>query len=115
MNMIFRKLTLFCLLLFVCSAGTQLRAQATLEWVHPSPQGNMLRAATLTAEGDLIATGNYGTVLRSADGGVSWENTMFGLTDTVGQRRQLDQCFHGSKRHSQRLFRGGCAEYLDRR
>ena len=63
--------------------AAEVGAQTTLSWQHPVPQGNMLMSVHAISDGSLIATGQYGTVLRSTDGGAHWNNTMFGLTDNV--------------------------------
>jgi photosystem II stability/assembly factor-like uncharacterized protein len=41
-------------------------------WLNPLPQGNTLNSVYFTSENIGYAVGNYGTVLRTIDGGTNW-------------------------------------------
>jgi photosystem II stability/assembly factor-like uncharacterized protein len=52
------------------------------EWANPRPQGNTLTA--LASAGDTVyAAGGFGTLLRSADGGQSWQGLAPALTEDL--------------------------------
>ena len=56
------------------------KAQLDYKWQNPLPQGNGLRSVVFTDENTGIAVGYYGTILRTADGGVSWDIQSSGTT-----------------------------------
>ena len=70
-----------CLAVTLITAATH-PASAAFEfsWGNPTPQGNPIRA--LVMENDLVGTavGDFGTTLRTTDGGVTWTD----LTDLGG-------------------------------
>ena len=61
-------LNLFSLLLFPCSLLSQ-----DWQWQNPLPQGNSLTDIKILDESTAIAVGSVGTVLRTIDGGTSWQ------------------------------------------
>jgi len=57
--------------------------QTSWQWVNPLPQGNLLNAVyTISAE-TAVAVGEVGTILRTTDGGVTWqvEHSVAGIQD----------------------------------
>ena len=58
-------------------------------WGNPQPQGNQLNAIDF-AGGSGFAAGNFGTLLKTTDGGVSWAGISTGITDDLQQVRVLD-------------------------
>jgi photosystem II stability/assembly factor-like uncharacterized protein len=59
-------------------------------WGNPQPQGNTLRA--IEFEGSLgFAGGDFGTLLRSGDGGTSWTGVRTGTTASLGHISIADQ------------------------
>jgi photosystem II stability/assembly factor-like uncharacterized protein len=58
-------------------------------WANPVPQGQTLWAADL--EGDVgYAAGNFGTLLRTTDGGVTWSGLETGLTANLRHVSVID-------------------------
>jgi len=47
-------------------------AQADWSWQNPLPQGNTLQGVSFSDDNNGIAVGNYGTIIRTEDGGNSW-------------------------------------------
>ncbi len=61
-----------------------LRAQQTSwQWVNPLPQGNLLNAVYTISPETAVAVGEMGTILRTTDGGVTWqvEHSVAGIED----------------------------------
>ena len=58
-------------------------------WGAPRPQGNELRAIDF-AGGRGYAVGEFGTVLRTDDGGVNWAGVRTALTDDLTKLRVID-------------------------
>src|SRR3954451_11336308 len=57
-------------------------------WGTPQPQGNTLRSLDLIgARG--YAAGDFGTVLRTDDGGSSWSGLQTGVTVNLGRVRMV--------------------------
>ncbi len=58
-------------------------------WSSPVPQGNTIRA--LTFAGSIgYAGGEFGTLLRSSDGGLSWTGLATGVTDEISDLGAVD-------------------------
>jgi len=58
-------------------------------WGNPQPQGNQLNAIDF-AGGTGFAAGNFGTLLKTADGGASWTGISTGITGDLQQVRVLN-------------------------
>ena len=58
-------------------------------WGNPQPQGNTLNAIEF-AGGRGYAAGNFGTVLRTDNGGLNWSGVATGVTLDLTQIRALD-------------------------
>ena len=60
------------------SSGAQWR------WQNPLPQGNNLRAASLVNANTGTLVGDYGTIVRTTDGGNNWTIQSSGTTKLCG-------------------------------
>ncbi|MEZ4649473.1 MAG: T9SS type A sorting domain-containing protein [Candidatus Eisenbacteria bacterium] len=71
------RLPVLVTLAITLSAAQDASAALQFSWGNPTPQGNPIRA--LVMEDDLVGTavGDFGTTLRTTDGGVTWTD----LTD----------------------------------
>jgi photosystem II stability/assembly factor-like uncharacterized protein len=58
-------------------------------WGNPLPQGNELRAIDF-AGGRGYAVGEFGTVLRTDDGGTNWSGIRTGITDELNRLEVVD-------------------------
>ena len=58
-------------------------------WGNPQPQGNTLRAVEF-AGGVGYAAGDFGTLLRTADGGQTWTGIATGITADLSRIRAVD-------------------------
>ncbi|MFQ5770455.1 MAG: WD40/YVTN/BNR-like repeat-containing protein, partial [bacterium] len=69
------KKTLFhCLVVFLLGFGLVIRVfSQTWEWINPLPQGNTLRAVKFIDAGTAVAVGDAATVMRTTDGGETWD------------------------------------------
>ena len=56
-------------------------AQSGWFWQNPLPQGNPLLAAAALDANTVVAVGDFGTILRSTDGGASWTLQSSGTTN----------------------------------
>src|SRR5262249_1317752 len=52
-------------------------------WQNPRPQGNNLRGASFTDANTGTVVGEYGTIVRTTDGGNSWTIQASGTTQTL--------------------------------
>src|SRR5262249_33129424 len=52
-------------------------------WQNPLPQGNTLRGASFVDANSGTAVGDYGTIVRTTDGGNSWTIQSSGTTQTL--------------------------------
>src|SRR5437764_13530954 len=52
-------------------------------WQNPLPQGNNLRGASFVDADTGTAVGEYGTIVRTTDGGNSWTVQASGTTQTL--------------------------------
>ena len=52
-------------------------------WQNPLPQGNNLRDATLVNANTGTLVGDYGTIVRTTDGGNNWSVQSSGTTETL--------------------------------
>ena len=50
------------------------------QWLNPKPQGNTLNAMDFVNDNTGYSVGNYGTVLKTTDNGVSWNNLNSGVS-----------------------------------
>src|SRR5258707_9438478 len=55
-------------------------AQSGWFWQNPLPQGNPLRAVSFVDANTGTAVGDYGTILRTTDGGATWTLQTSGTT-----------------------------------
>ncbi len=69
MNVLFRVFVSFGMVVFGPSASF---AQSGWFWQNPLPQGNHLRAVAVSDSQIATAVGDYGTILRTSDGGATW-------------------------------------------
>lgn len=78
------------------------------QWGNPLPQGNTLRAMSF-AGNDGYAAGDFGTLLRTSDGGTSWSGLLSGTyTDlTIVQAIDADAVFAGGGCVGRRSDDGG--------
>lgn len=64
---------LLILSVFALILAPSLRAQQTAwGWVNPLPQGNILNSIWAVSQDTLYSVGDYGTVIRSMNGGTTW-------------------------------------------
>jgi photosystem II stability/assembly factor-like uncharacterized protein len=56
-------------------------AQEGWFWQNPLPQGNYLNDVQCLDSNIYTAVGDFGTILRTTNGGVTWENLRSGITD----------------------------------
>jgi photosystem II stability/assembly factor-like uncharacterized protein len=69
------KNTLLFLFTFLVFCNTHIFSQFNgFEWLNPKPQGNQLNDIGFFNSTDGIAIGNYGTLLKTTNAGVSWEH-----------------------------------------
>jgi hypothetical protein len=52
-------------------------------WQNPLPQGNTLNAVDFVSPSIGWAVGYYGTILRTTDGGTTWNSQTSGTTDNL--------------------------------
>ncbi|MDQ3936332.1 MAG: hypothetical protein M3340_17065 [Actinomycetota bacterium] len=71
------------------AAAPVMTSHSGWSWGNPRPQGNELRALDF-AGGRGYAVGEFGTVLRTDDGGTNWVGVRTGLVDELSRLRVLD-------------------------
>jgi photosystem II stability/assembly factor-like uncharacterized protein len=49
-----------------------LTGQTSWQWLNPLPQGNLLNGITEIGQDTLFAAGDYGTIIKSTNGGATW-------------------------------------------
>jgi photosystem II stability/assembly factor-like uncharacterized protein len=64
-------------------------SQSGWTWGSPRPQGNELRAVEFAA-GTGYAAGEFGTILRTDDGGANWAGVRSGLIDELNKLEVVD-------------------------
>jgi photosystem II stability/assembly factor-like uncharacterized protein len=64
-------------------------SQSGWTWGSPTPQGNRLAAIDF-AGGRGYAVGEFGTIIRTDDGGANWSGVRTGLTDDLTELRVID-------------------------
>ena len=69
--------------------GTVGVGQSGWLWGNPQPQGNTLRAVEF-AGGTGYAAGDFGTLLRTADNGVTWQGIPTGIIGNLTRIRAVD-------------------------
>ncbi|NQT26967.1 T9SS type A sorting domain-containing protein [candidate division KSB1 bacterium] len=65
-----KRITFFLLFYFFFSVN--LKAQEGWFWQNPLPQGNTLQGVSFSDANNGTAVGNYGTIIRTTDGGNNW-------------------------------------------
>lgn len=65
-------LNLIVLVIFVFNASVYSQLNDNWMWLNPSPQGNSLSSVDFVDNNLGYAAGNYGTLLKTTNGGVSW-------------------------------------------
>ena len=70
-----------CVLITLMLSSVFAFAQWT--WLSPIPPGNSLRSVYFTDLNTGYAVGNYGTILKTSDGGDSWTVLTSGTTHTL--------------------------------
>ena len=63
------------LLIILVSAPGIFAQQTSWQWVNPLPQGNILNGVWNISADTVIAVGDFGTVLKSTNGGRTWQVT----------------------------------------
>ncbi len=58
-------------------------SRAQWRWQNPLPQGNNLRGVSLVTANTGTLVGDYGTIVRTTDGGNSWTIQSSGTTQTL--------------------------------
>jgi photosystem II stability/assembly factor-like uncharacterized protein len=71
------------------AAAPVLTSQSGWSWGNPRPQGNELRALDFAGSRG-YAVGEFGTVLRTDDGGTNWSGVRTGIVDELSRLRVLD-------------------------
>lgn len=72
-------------LLLLVTIGSARGQQSPWHWVSPTPQGNLLNGIFSVNKDTLVAVGDLGTILRSSNGGSTWEVKLnaAGVTDQL--------------------------------
>ena len=65
---------IFCSFIILFSLSICSLIPQTWEWVNPYPQGNDLNDVAFGDESLGIAVGDFGTIIRTSDGGISWDS-----------------------------------------
>ena len=53
------------------------------QWINPKPQGNNLSSVYFTSPTTGYAVGNWGTIMKSTDGGLTWATMPSGTTEDL--------------------------------
>jgi photosystem II stability/assembly factor-like uncharacterized protein len=61
--------SVLCVIVIVSSVEAQ---QTSWQWVNPLPQGNILNGVATINQDTIFAAGDYGTVIKSTNGGTTW-------------------------------------------
>jgi len=64
-------------------------------WQNPYPQGNDLRGVDFVTESTIWAVGGHGTIIKSTNGGISWENIYLNLSMEL-LSLSFSDAYHGS-------------------
>ncbi len=73
----------------VASAGVQVGASGW-QWGNPLPQGNTLRAMSFAPGGTGYAAGDFGTLLKTVDGGTTWAGLRVGTFTNLTTVQAVD-------------------------
>ncbi len=68
------------LLTLILNAAVYAQQPDNWQWLNPKPQGNTLNAMDFVNDNTGYAVGNYGTILKTTDNGVSWINLNSGVS-----------------------------------
>jgi photosystem II stability/assembly factor-like uncharacterized protein len=62
-----------------------LPGQTSWQWVNPLPQGNLLNGIDAVGADTVFAVGDYGTIIKTSNGGVTWlvTPTAAGMTEAL--------------------------------
>jgi len=62
-----------------------LTGQTSWQWVNPLPQGNLLNGVTSVNQDTVFAVGDYGTIIKTTNGGTTWlvTPTAGGMTEVA--------------------------------
>jgi photosystem II stability/assembly factor-like uncharacterized protein len=73
---------IIALTLLLCPALT---GQTSWQWVNPLPQGNLLNGIDAVNADTIFAVGDYGTIIKSSNGGTTWlvTPTAAGMTESL--------------------------------
>lgn len=66
------KKLLLSLLFFSTSLLLNAQSDPSIKWLHPQPQGNWLRWVKMFNENTWYVGGEYGSLFKTTDGGISW-------------------------------------------
>src|SRR5215470_14626255 len=77
MRVLFRVLIFF---FGITAVRTSSFAQSGWFWQNPLPQGNTLRGVATLSPSSTVAVGDFGTILRTTDGGATWTPQFSGTT-----------------------------------
>jgi photosystem II stability/assembly factor-like uncharacterized protein len=61
------------------------------EWLNPKPQGNNLNSIESIDENNIIAVGDYGTILKTSNGGDNWDIIESGINNNLNSVFIYDQ------------------------
>ncbi|MDP1621874.1 MAG: YCF48-related protein [Bacteroidales bacterium] len=68
-----KQITIFTLLLVLLVSKTGTAQTSDWQWQNPLPQGNHLAEIHVFDENTAIAVGNIGTIIKTTNGGISWD------------------------------------------
>lgn len=85
----FTAVVLAAVLVATAAAAPVRTSQSGWTWGNPLPQGNTLAAVDF-AGGRGYAVGEFGTVLRTDDGGANWSGVRTGIVDGLSKLRVID-------------------------
>ncbi|HDP97789.1 MAG TPA: hypothetical protein ENN22_01225 [bacterium] len=78
-----KQIFLSALILLHFALIGELKAQESWFWQNPNPQGNTLRGVSFSDNYNGTAVGDFGTIIRTSDGGNSWVIQQSGTLETL--------------------------------
>jgi photosystem II stability/assembly factor-like uncharacterized protein len=85
---------LFCLIILFATSSVDSQVSYTpdqkWQWLHPKPQGNILRWCKMWDNNNWYMAGNYATFLKTSDAGNTWSlNYEFGYRGSTGVKSDI--------------------------